>query len=182
MGGKMLEVLKEAAPQLSRVAVILNLDQPPHVALYYTIEVLGPSIGVRSTPIDAQSPADIERAIPTFADEPNGGLIVLGGPITVAHRDLIVALAARHRLPAIYVFRFFVTSGGVGIVVLAVHWARPCVRPHGITDLVALNDMHHLDHRCAFGLGQLRAMCSKQQGRSRSLGTDAAIGSEGSGV
>jgi putative tryptophan/tyrosine transport system substrate-binding protein len=114
MGGKMLEVLKEVAPQLSRVAVILNLDQPPHVALYYTIEVLGPSIGVRSTPIDAQSPADIERAIPIFAGEPNGGLIVLGGPlITVAHRELVVALAARHRLPAIYVFRVFVRSGGL---------------------------------------------------------------------
>lgn len=113
MGGKMLEILKEVAPQLSRVAVILNLDQPPHVALYHTIETLGPSIGVTSSAVDAQDRAEIERAIPNFANAPNGGLVVLPGPITVAHRDLIVAAAAKHHLPAIYPFRYFVTGGGL---------------------------------------------------------------------
>src|SRR5215472_13522801 len=82
MGGKMLEVLKEIAPQLSRVGVLLNLDQPPHVALYHTIELLAPSLGVRSTAIDVQNPADIERAIPAFAGNPNGGLIVFASPAT----------------------------------------------------------------------------------------------------
>ena len=113
MGGKMLEVLKEIAPQLSRVGVLLNLDQPPHVALYHTIELLAPSLGVRSTAIDVQNPADIERAIPAFAGNPNGGLIVFASPATSANRELIIALAARHHLPAVYVYRHFVTSGGL---------------------------------------------------------------------
>ena len=113
MGGKMLEVLKEVAPQVSRVAVILNLDQPPHVAMWRAIEAVAPSFGVRLTAADVQDPAEIERAIEAFAREPNGGLIVLPGPITIVHRELIIALAARHRLPAAYAFRFFVTSGGL---------------------------------------------------------------------
>ena len=113
LGGKMLEVLKEIAPKLNRVAVILNLDQPPNVALYYTIEMLAPSIGIRPTAADVQNPADVERAVQAFASEPNGGLIVLGTPITIAHRELIIALAARHHLPAIYFYRFFVTGGGL---------------------------------------------------------------------
>jgi putative ABC transport system substrate-binding protein len=69
--------------------------------------------GVRLTPADMQGPAEIENMIEAFAREPNGGLIVLPGPISIAHRELITALAARHRLPAAYAFRFFVTSGGL---------------------------------------------------------------------
>ena len=113
MGGKTLEVLKEVAPQVNRVAVILNLEQPPHVAMWRSIEATAPSFGVRLTPADAPGPEEIERAIEGFAREPNGGLIVLPSPITQVHRELITALAARHRLPAAYVFRFFVTSGGL---------------------------------------------------------------------
>jgi ABC-type uncharacterized transport system substrate-binding protein len=113
MGGKILEALKEVAPQVSRVAVMLNLDQPPHVAMWRAIETVSPSFRVRLTAADAQDPAEIERAIEAFAREPNGGLIVLPGPITIVHRDLIIALAARHRVPAAYAFRFFATSGGL---------------------------------------------------------------------
>src|SRR5882757_2718038 len=113
MGGKLLEVLKEVAPQVSRVAVVLNLDQPPHVAMWRAIEATGPSFGVRLTPADVQGPAEIERAIEAFAREPNGALIVLPGPIAIAHRELIRALAARHRLPAAHGFRYFVTDGGL---------------------------------------------------------------------
>jgi putative tryptophan/tyrosine transport system substrate-binding protein len=113
MGGKILEVLKEVAPRVNRVAVILNLDQPPHVAMWRAIEATAPSFGVRLTAADVQGPAEIERAIEAFAREPNGGLIVLPGPITIVHRELIIALAAQHRLPAAYGFRFFVTSGGL---------------------------------------------------------------------
>ena len=113
MGGKTLEALKEVAPQVSRVAVMLNLDQPPHVAMWRAIETVAPSFGVRLTAADAQDPAEIERAIEAFAREPNGGLIVLPGPIAIVHRDLIIALAARHRVPAAYGFRFFATSGGL---------------------------------------------------------------------
>jgi putative ABC transport system substrate-binding protein len=113
MGGKILEVLKEVAPQVSRVAVILNLEQPPHVAMWRSIEATAPSFGVRSTAADVQGPDEIERAIEAFAREPNGGLIVLPGPVTVVHRELIIALVARHHLPAAYGYRFFVTGGGL---------------------------------------------------------------------
>jgi putative tryptophan/tyrosine transport system substrate-binding protein len=113
MGGKMLEVLKEVVPQVSRVAVILNLEQPPHVAMWRAVEAMAQSFGVSLTATDVQDPAEIERAIEAFAREPNGGLIVLPGPITINHREVIIALAARHRLPAVYPFRFFVTSGGL---------------------------------------------------------------------
>ena len=113
MGGKILEVLKEVAPQVNRVAVILNLEQPPHVAMWRSIEATAPSFGIRLTPADVQGPAEIERAMEGLAREPNGGLIVLPGPITIAHRELITALAARHRLPAAYAFRYFVTGGGL---------------------------------------------------------------------
>jgi putative ABC transport system substrate-binding protein len=113
MGGKILEVLKEVAPQVSRVAVILNLEQPPHVAMWRSIQATAPSFGVRSTAADVQGPDEIERAIEAFAREPNGGLIVLPGPVTVVHRELIIALVARHHLPAAYGYRFFVTGGGL---------------------------------------------------------------------
>jgi putative ABC transport system substrate-binding protein len=113
MGGKLLEVLKEVAPRVSRVAVVLNLDQPPHVAMWRAIEATGPSFGVRLTPADVQGPAEIERAIEAFAREPNGALIVLPGPIAIVHRELIRTLAARYRLPAAYGFRYFVTDGGL---------------------------------------------------------------------
>jgi putative tryptophan/tyrosine transport system substrate-binding protein len=113
MGGKMLEVLKEVASRVNHVAVILNLEQPPHVALWRSIEATAPSFGVRVTPADVQGPDDIARVIEAFAREPNGGLIVLPGPVTIVHRELITALAARHRLPAVYEFRSFVTGGGL---------------------------------------------------------------------
>jgi ABC-type uncharacterized transport system substrate-binding protein len=113
MGGKILEVLKEVVPQVSRVAVVLDLEQPPHVALWRAIEATAQSFGVRLTPADVQGPAEIERAIEALAREPNGGLIVLGGPITTTHRELIAALAVRHRLPTASGFRYFVTSGSL---------------------------------------------------------------------
>jgi putative ABC transport system substrate-binding protein len=113
MGGKMLEALKEVVPQVNRVAVILNLEQPPHVAMWRAIEAIAQSSGVSLIATDVQDPAEIERAIEAFAREPNGGLIVLPGPITINNRELIIALAARHHLPAAYPFRFFVTSGGL---------------------------------------------------------------------
>ena len=113
IGGKILGVLKEAAPQVSRVAVLLDLEQPPHVALWRAIEATAQSFGVRLTPADVQGRADIERTIEALAREPNGALIVQAGPITSTNRELIAALAVRHRLPTAYGFRDFVTSGGL---------------------------------------------------------------------
>jgi putative ABC transport system substrate-binding protein len=113
LGGKILEVLKEVAPQMSRVAVMLNLLQPPNIAMWRSIEATAPSFGVRPTPADVPSPDEIERVIEALAREPNGGLIVIPSPVTFVHRELIIALAARHRLPAAYTYRSFVTSGGL---------------------------------------------------------------------
>jgi putative ABC transport system substrate-binding protein len=81
--------------------------------MWRAIEAVAPSFGVSLTATDVPDPAEIERAIEAFAGEPNGGLIVLPSPITTKYRELIIALAARHRLPAAYAFRFFVTSGGL---------------------------------------------------------------------
>jgi putative tryptophan/tyrosine transport system substrate-binding protein len=113
MGGKILELLKEVAPQVRRAGVVLNLDQPPHVALWRAIESTAPSLGVQVTAADVQEPAEIVRAIEGFAREPNGGLVVLSGPVTITHRELITTLAARHHLPAVFGFRYFVTGGGL---------------------------------------------------------------------
>jgi ABC-type uncharacterized transport system substrate-binding protein len=113
LGGKSLEVLKEVAPRVARVMVILNLEQPPHVAMWRSIEATAPSFAVRLAPADVQDPAEIERAVEAFAREPDAGLIVLPGPSSIVHRERIIALAARHRLPAVYGFRFFVASGGL---------------------------------------------------------------------
>ena len=77
------------------------------------IEATAPSFGVRLTPADVSSPDEIEPAIGAFAREPNGGLIVLPSPVAQVHRELMITLAARHRLPAAYTFRYFVTSGGL---------------------------------------------------------------------
>jgi len=113
MGGKILEVLKELAPQVSRVAVLLDLEQPPHVALWRAIEATAQSFGVRLTPADVQGPAEIENAIEALARESNGALVVQSGPITNTYRELIAALAVRHRLPTAYGFLSVYSGGGI---------------------------------------------------------------------
>ena len=113
LGGKMLETLKAVASQIDHVAVIMNPDQRPHVEMWRTIEKLAPSIPVRLTASHVRTPADLEPAINAFAGEPNRGLVVLPSPITEVHRDTVVALAAQHKLPAVYGFRSFVASGGL---------------------------------------------------------------------
>ena len=113
IAGKMLALLKEAAPQVSRVAVILNPDQSPQVAMWRAIEAAAPSVGVRVTATEVHDAVEIEQPIEAFAREPNGGLIVVPSPITTLHRELIIALAARHRLPAVYGFRVFCAAGGL---------------------------------------------------------------------
>jgi putative ABC transport system substrate-binding protein len=77
------------------------------------IHALAPSIGVQVTPVDVRHISDIERAVAAFARTPNSGLIVTADPAAIVHREAIIALAARHRLPAVYPYRFFVISGGL---------------------------------------------------------------------
>jgi putative ABC transport system substrate-binding protein len=111
--GKSLELLKEVAPQVTRVAVIRNPEQKPQEGMWRAIEAVAPSFKVQLTAADARNSAEVEHTVDRFASEPNGGLIVLPNPVTEGNRRLIIAMAARHRLPAVYAFRFFVTDGGL---------------------------------------------------------------------
>jgi len=113
MGGKWLGVLKEAAPNLSRVAVLYGSDSAASVATVRATEAVAPSLGFTATAVDVHDGREIEGAVARFADQPDGGLIVVPNPSTVANRASIIILAARHRLPAIYPFRYFATEGGL---------------------------------------------------------------------
>src|SRR5215467_1232251 len=113
--GKWVELLKEIAPHVKRVAFIFNPKLAPGGGSYYTrlIEAAAPSFAVAPTIAPVHDAGDIERAIGEFVREPNGGLVVLPDATTVVNRDRIVALADRHRVPAIYAFRIIVTEGGL---------------------------------------------------------------------
>ena len=113
MGGKWLELLKEISPRLTRVAVLRESAIAAGPGQFGAIQAVAQSLGVELRPIDVRDAGEIERDITAFAQGPNGGLIVTGSPAATVHRDLIVALAARHRLPAIYNSRFYVTGGGL---------------------------------------------------------------------
>ena len=113
MGGKWLEILKEISPSVVRVAVIYNPDNPVMSGNLNSIEVAGPKLGVRVVARPGRNSKDFERAIGTWASETNGGLLVLLDFLTLAHRDLILALAARYHLPAGYALRVFATNGGL---------------------------------------------------------------------
>jgi putative ABC transport system substrate-binding protein len=113
MYGKSLEVLKEIAPHVTRVAVILNPEQIPQAWMWRAVEAVAPSFRVQLTAAGVHDSAEIEHAIDVFARESNGGLIVLPNVPTIAHRELIIGLAARHRLPAVYSDRHFVSGGGL---------------------------------------------------------------------
>src|SRR5262249_37216074 len=112
--GKWLELLKEIAPSVTRVAVILAPEHATNAALLRSTEAVAPSFGVHLTPGRVRDAAEIEHAINVFAREPNGGLIVLPNPVTVGvPSKAIISLAARHRLPAVYPFRSLVINGGL---------------------------------------------------------------------
>jgi ABC-type uncharacterized transport system substrate-binding protein len=113
MGGKKLEVLKEMAADLRHVTVILDPRQSTHVGVAHTIEAAAPALHVNVTVAGARDGADLERAIAAAAREPNGGLIVFASSVTNAHRHEVIELAARHWLPAIYDYRYFVAEGGL---------------------------------------------------------------------
>jgi len=108
LSGKWLELLKEIAPNLTRIAILRD------PALAAVIQAMAPpSFGVELSPIDVRDAGEIERDVAAFAGETKGGLIVTGSSGAAVHRELIIMLAARHRLPAVYPFRNYVTSGGL---------------------------------------------------------------------
>src|SRR5262249_1927497 len=112
-GGKWLEMLKEIAPGVTRAAVIRDAALTAGGGQLGVIQAVAPSVGAEVVPISVRDAGEIERAITGFARSPNGGLIVTGSSLGAVHRDLIVTLAARHKLPAVYFARYFVVVGGL---------------------------------------------------------------------
>jgi putative ABC transport system substrate-binding protein len=113
MGGKWLELLKEIAPNVTRVAVLRDPASPSQTAQFGAIRAMAPSVSVEVIPVNVRDAGEIERAVADFARSGNGGLIPTSSAVALRYRDLIITLAARHKLPAIYWERFFVTSGGL---------------------------------------------------------------------
>jgi putative tryptophan/tyrosine transport system substrate-binding protein len=113
IGGKWLGVLKEAAPSMRRVAVLYSANSAATVAFLREAEAVAPALAVELTALDVHGDVEIERTTAEFAEQPHGGLVVTSHPNFVANRGLIILLAARHRLPAVYPFRYFATEGGL---------------------------------------------------------------------
>jgi putative ABC transport system substrate-binding protein len=106
-------LLKDVAPGVTRVAVLRETAIAAGPAQFGAIQGSARSLGVELRPVDVRDAAEIQRAIAAFAQDSNSGLIVTGSPAAVVHRELIISLAARHRLPAIYNTRVYATSGGL---------------------------------------------------------------------
>ena len=113
MSAKWLELLKQIAPGVTRAAVIRDPAIAAGIGQFGAIQSVAPSVGVEVSPVNVRDAGEIERAVTAFARSSNGGLIVTGSALAVVHRDLIITLAARHKLPAVYFQRFFVTGGGL---------------------------------------------------------------------
>jgi putative tryptophan/tyrosine transport system substrate-binding protein len=113
ISGKWLELLKEIAPGVTRVAVIRDPAITAGIGQWSAIQALAPSVGVEVNPVNVSDTDEIERAVTAFARSSNGGLIVTGSALTVMHRDLIITLATRHKLPAVYYERYYVAAGGL---------------------------------------------------------------------
>jgi len=113
IGGKWLQLLKDCAPSVSRIAVVFDPSNPTWAAYLRTIEAAAPSFGAQLTPASVRDAAEIEQRIAVFAREPNGALVVFPSAVTIQHRESIIAAAARHRLPAVYPYPFFTADGGL---------------------------------------------------------------------
>jgi putative tryptophan/tyrosine transport system substrate-binding protein len=113
MAGKWLQLLKEVAPRLRRVAIMQNPNHPSWVGYLEKSMTAGESLGLQVAPARIYTPEDIDNLLDAFAKEPNGGLVVFPDPVTTVHRELIIDSAARNRLPAVYPLRFFAAYGGL---------------------------------------------------------------------
>jgi putative ABC transport system substrate-binding protein len=113
LSAKWLELLKQIAPGVTRVAVLRDPAIASGIGQFGAIQSAAPSLGLEASPVNVRDVGEIERDIAAFARSSNGGVIVTASALATRHRDLIVRLAARHRLPAIYASRYFVTDGGL---------------------------------------------------------------------
>jgi putative tryptophan/tyrosine transport system substrate-binding protein len=113
LSGKWLELLKQIAPGVTRAAVLRDPAITAGIGQFAIIQSVAPAVGVEVSPVNVGDAAEIERAVTAFARTPNSGLILTASALSVVHRDLIVTLAARHKLPAVYYRRLFVISGGL---------------------------------------------------------------------
>ena len=111
--GKWLELLKEIAPNVTQAAVLRDPTFVPGIGQFVVIQAVAPSVGIEVSPIDLHEPNQIESAIATFAQSPNGGIILTASATGATNVDLIIAAAARYKLPAVYVQRPFVAAGGL---------------------------------------------------------------------
>jgi putative tryptophan/tyrosine transport system substrate-binding protein len=113
LSGKWVELLKQIAPGVMRAAVLRDAAITAGIGQFAVIQAVAPSLGVEVSPVNVREAGEIERTVAAFAGASNGGLIVTASALSVVHRDLIITLAARHKLPAIYFQRRFVTGGGL---------------------------------------------------------------------
>jgi putative tryptophan/tyrosine transport system substrate-binding protein len=113
MSGKWLELLKEIAPGVTRVAVVRDATNPSGIAQFGVIQTMSPSLKMEVVPVNARDANGIERDIAAFARSANAGLIITASGVAIGYRDLIITLAARYKLPAIYFANFFVSNGGL---------------------------------------------------------------------
>jgi len=113
ISGKWLELLKQIAPGVTRAAILRDPAISAGIGQFGAIQAVAPSLGVEASPINVRAADEIERAVADFARAPNGGLIITGSALAIFHRHLIIALAAKHRLPAVYFQRTLVADGGL---------------------------------------------------------------------
>jgi len=134
VSGKSLELLKEIVPQLTRVAVLRDSAIAAGPGQFGALQAVAPSFGVELRPLDLHDPDGIEHGIAAFAKGSNNGLIVTGSPSATRHRNLIITLAARHKLPAVYYERSFVTAGG--LISYGPDYLDQCRRAAGYVDRI----------------------------------------------
>jgi ABC-type uncharacterized transport system substrate-binding protein len=124
MGAKWLELLKVIAPRVTRAAVLRDAALPQGIGMFGAVQSMAPSLGVEVSPVNVRDTGEIEREVAAFARGSNGGLIVTGSGFAIIHRELIVTLAARYKLPAVYALRVFVTAGGL------ISYGADAIDPH----------------------------------------------------
>jgi len=134
VSARWLELLKEIAPGVTRVVVVRDPDSTAGPAQFAAIQSVAPSLGVELSPVGVRAPSEIERAIAALSGTSNGGLLVTTSTRASAHRELMLALAARYKLPAVYPFRFYVASGG--LICYGLDWIDQYRRAAGYVDRI----------------------------------------------